>query len=71
MTADAAMPAVDAAPAATDVPHRHRCWRCRDDWWHETGDEGCVGVRERDCPMCEDSDEALPERRPWWTGRAR
>lgn len=67
MTADAVMPDVD--DAAAEVPHRHLCWRCRDDWWHMAGDEGCVGVRERTCPMCDDSDENDYGHRPWYVGR--
>lgn len=47
------------------VPHTHLCWSCRDHWEHDAGDEGCVGVRDRTCPMCED--DAQPE--PWYVTR--
>jgi hypothetical protein len=69
VTITAEMADVDAAPAT--VWHWHRCWRCRQDWRHEAGDEGCVGVRERTCPECEDSDEADYGHRPWYVSRGR
>jgi hypothetical protein len=36
--------------------HRHECRDCRDRWWHDAGDEGCVGVKERTCPIHEERD---------------
>ena len=48
--------------------HVHECWVCRDSWQHDADgadDDGCAGVRMRDCPMHEGDPDAGPDVEPY------